>query len=67
MKLLIYTFIILSVVKEVDGALSDILVANQWLAGWTPDDGQNPWAFYSNGRFKTLKDDHGGVWGVDTS
>ena len=48
-------------------ALSDVLVSNEWLAGSTTDDGENPWTFYSDGRFETLKDGHGGVWTVQRS
>ena len=68
MNLLSVTFIILSIVMEVrTEALSDVLVSNEWLAGLTPDDGENPWTFYSDGRFETLKDGHGGVWTVQRS
>ena len=35
-----------------------------WYAGRGPEDKANPWAFYSNKTFRTLRDEHGGTWSV---
>ena len=37
----------------------------KWLAGDNPLDQSNPWEFRSDGRFTTLKDNHGGNWDVE--
>ena len=46
--------------------MKSILEEHEWLAGNNPYDGKNPWAFYTDGSFKTLKDNHGGTWSTES-
>ena len=57
----------MTIQKISDKALNNKIIKSDWLAGWTPEDGQNPWKFYEDGSFKTLKDSHGGKWWVENS
>ena len=48
-------------IKEIKAMISSM----KWLAGDNPLDQQNPWEFRSDGKFTTLRDNHGGKWDVE--